>query len=55
MKDERDAISYMDCWHLIAPMLLDVGLLKDAQGLKAYVMIFNALNMADKKEKQEDV
>lgn len=41
----RDDITYMDCWHYVAPLLpVDTDL-----WLEVYVMIFNALKEAEKK------
>lgn len=38
-------ITYMDCWHLVSPLLpLDTDLWQEV-----YVMIFNALKEAEKR------
>ena len=49
-----DEITYMDCWHYVAPLLP----VSTDFGQKVYVMIFHALKEAEKKQiaekKKED-
>lgn len=41
----RNDITYMDCWHLVSPLLpVDTDLWQEV-----YVMIFHALKEAEKK------
>lgn len=40
-------ITYMDCWHYVAPLLP----VTTDFGKEVYVMIFHALEEAEKKEK----
>lgn len=42
-------ITYMDCWHYIAPLIP----INTDDERKMYVMIFNALNQAEKKRMEE--
>lgn len=40
-----DKLTYMDCWHFIAPLIpVDTGYTMDI-----YIMVFNALKEAEKK------
>lgn len=45
MKFDWTNLTYMDCWHYVAPLLP----VNTDFGMEAYVMIFNALKEAEKK------
>lgn len=47
---KKDDLSYMDCWHIIAP-IFTTAMLDQDYFMKAYVMIFKALKDADEREK----
>ena len=41
-----DDLTYMDCWHYIAPL---IPITSDRMTAKIYVMVFHALKEADKR------
>ena len=45
-----EEITYMDCWHFIAPLIPVTG---DDYTKDVYVKTFNALNEADERRKQK--
>lgn len=45
-------VSYMDCWHYIAPLIpVAQG---DELSQKIYLKVFRALKEADEREKEEE-
>ena len=54
MKEETECkLTYMDCWRFIAPL---IPVTDDQTSQWAYVMVFNALNEAEKRRvKKENV
>ena len=42
-------LTYMDCWHYIAPLIPIAG---DRMAAKIYVMVFQALKEADERRKE---
>ena len=54
MKEETECkLTYMDCWRFIAPL---IPVTDDEASQWAYVMVFNALNEAEKRRvKKENV
>ena len=46
-----DDVTYMDCWHYIAPLIPIAG---DRMAAKIYVMVFHALKEADKRGMYND-
>lgn len=46
----KEEITYMDCWHYIAPI---IPITDNEYSMQVYVMIFKALSDADKREKEK--
>lgn len=44
-------ITYMDCWHYIAPL---IPVKVDTYSMDVYVMIFHALKEAEKRREKEN-
>ena len=47
MKD----LTYMDCWHFIAPLIAPPS--NDERATTIYVMVYGALKEADEREKEK--
>jgi hypothetical protein len=48
---KRDDVTYMDCWHFVAPL---IPITQDPLTTQIYVMIFSALKDADDKKIGKD-
>lgn len=52
MKEETECkLTYMDCWRFIAPL---IPVTDDEASQWAYVMVFNALNEAEKRRVEKE-